>query len=230
MVLGPVPVDEIPPGYLNSVHSPFSGIFSRRMFPVARSHVGCTMALITGGAGVRGWGSITAASDGGDMHPEALVTVNVYVPGLMPAIVLVVPVPLTETLPGVRVRVQVPVAGSPLSATLPVDTAQVGWVIVPMTGAEGVSGWALITTADDGADVQPTALVTVKVYDPGASPVTVVLEPVPVTVRPPGVTVIVHSPEEGRLFRMTLPAGAAQVGCVTVPGTGAAGIALTVRV
>lgn len=164
------------------------------------------------------------------MHPEALVTVKVYVPGFIPVMVLAVPDPETDKLPGERVTVHEPVAGSPLSATLPVEVPQVGCVIVPMMGAEGVSGWAFITTADDDAEVQPAALVTVKVYDPGASPVTVVLEPVPVTVRPPGVTVIVHSPGEGRLFRMTLPAGAAQVGCVTVPGTGAAGIALTVRV
>lgn len=39
--------------------------------------------------------------------------------------------------PGERVRVQVPVAGSPVSSTLPVATEQVGWVIVPTTGGEG---------------------------------------------------------------------------------------------
>lgn len=41
---------------------------------------------------------------------------------------------------------------------------------------------------------------------------------------------IVQSPVAGRLFSTTLPAGDAQVGCVIVPGTGAAGRALTVSV
>lgn len=149
---------------------------------------------------------------------------------MMLPIVLVVPEPVTETLPGVRVMVQVPVAGSPLRDTLPVEVPHVGWVIVPMTGAEGVSGWALITTLDDRPETQPSALVTVKLYVPGTRPETEVLDPVPVTVLPPGVTVTVHSPVAGRLFRMTLPVGSEHDGCVTVPGIGAGGLALTVRV
>jgi hypothetical protein len=122
------------------------------------------------------------------------------------------------------------VAGSPLSATLPVDKAQVGGVIVPTTGAEGVSGCTLITTFDDAGDVQPSELVTVNVYVPGASPVIVVLVPDPVVVVLPGVRVMVQSPDAGRLLSITLPAGTAQVGCVTVPGRGAAGMAFTVSV
>lgn len=65
---------------------------------------------------------------------------------------------------------------------------------------------------------------------PGASPVIVVLVPEPVVVIPPGVLVTVHPPVEGRLFSITLPVGRAQVGCVTVPGTGAVGLAFTVNV
>ncbi len=42
----------------------------------------------------------------------------------------------------------VPKAGSPLRATLPVDKPQVGWVIVPIRGAEGVAGWGLITAGN----------------------------------------------------------------------------------
>ena len=57
--------------------------------------------------------------------------------------------------------VQLPV-GNPLSTTLPVDTAHVGWVIVPTVGAEGVEGWVLITTLAEADEVHPTALVTVK--------------------------------------------------------------------
>ena len=56
--------------------------------------------------------------------------------------------------------VQLP-AGKPVSSTLPVATAQVGWVIVPTAGAAGVTGWALITTLAEAAEVQPAALVTV---------------------------------------------------------------------
>jgi hypothetical protein len=88
--------------------------------------------------------------------------VKVYVPDGMADTVRVAPVPVIETLPGIRVRVQVPVAGSPLSATLPVESAHVGWVTVPIIGAAGVSGWALITTFADAAEIHPFAFVTVK--------------------------------------------------------------------
>ena len=40
--------------------------------------------------------------------------------------VVVVPVPVVVTPPGVRVTVQVPDEGKPLSTTPPVDTAHVG--------------------------------------------------------------------------------------------------------
>lgn len=121
-------------------------------------------------------------------------------------------------------------AGSPLNAALPVERAQVGCVRAPTTGAEGISGCVLMTTFADAGEVQPRALVTVKVYVPGESPAIVVLVPEPVLVVPPGLRVTVHSPVEGRLLSITLPVGRAQVGCVTVPGTGAVGLAFTVRV
>lgn len=76
---------------------------------------------------------------------------------------VLVPVPVVVTFPGVRVRVQVPLEGKPLKATLPVARAQVGWVMVPATGAVGVAGWVLITTFDDEEEVQPSELVTVNV-------------------------------------------------------------------
>jgi len=63
--------------------------------------------------------------------------------------------------PGVRVSVQLPVEGNPFNTTLPVDTAQVGWVIVPTVGAVGVAGCALITILADAGEIQPEALVTV---------------------------------------------------------------------
>ena len=49
-----------------------------------------------------------------------------------------VPEPVVVVPPGDLVNVQVPVAGNPDKTTLPVATAQVGWVIVPTVGAVGV--------------------------------------------------------------------------------------------
>jgi hypothetical protein len=69
---------------------------------------------------------MTTSPEADDMHPVALVTVNVYIPATIPDMVLVVPVPVVITFPGERVTVHVPVAGNPLRATLPVDRAQVG--------------------------------------------------------------------------------------------------------
>lgn len=105
---------------------------------------------------------IVAVPDTADIHPEALVTVKVYVPGRRPAIVVLVPVPAVVMLPGLRVSVQEPV-GREFKTTLPVATAHVGCVIVPITGATGVAGWTLIVAPDDGSDVHPVELVTVKV-------------------------------------------------------------------
>ncbi len=57
-----------------------------------------------------------------------------------PVIVPVVVEPVSDTPPGDAVTVQLPLDGRPLKATLPVAVAQVGWVIVPTTGADGVKG------------------------------------------------------------------------------------------
>ena len=75
--------------------------------------------------------------------------------------------------PGEAVKVQDPEAGSPLSTTLPVARAHVGWVIVPTVGAVGVAGCALITTLADAKEVHPAAFFTVKVYVPAARSVKV---------------------------------------------------------
>ena len=61
------------------------------------------------------------------------------------------------------VTVHVPDDGNPLKATLPVAVVQVGWVMAPTTGADGLSGDALMVALSDEAEVQPAALVTVKV-------------------------------------------------------------------
>ena len=77
---------------------------------------------------------------------------------------MLVPVPVEVAPPGERVRVQVPEAGRPLSATLPVATAQVGCVMAPMEGADGVEGCALMVTPEEETEVQPVDwLVTVQV-------------------------------------------------------------------
>jgi hypothetical protein len=77
--------------------------------------------------------------------------------------VTVVPVPVVVTPPGDRITVHSPVSGSPVNTTLPVDIAQVGWVMVPIVGAVGVGGCALIVTFAEEGDTQPAADVTVKV-------------------------------------------------------------------
>ena len=74
---------------------------------------------------------------------------------------MLVPVPAVVTAPGERVMTHVPDDGNPLNITLPVGTANVGWVIVPTTGAEGVGGCAGITTFAEGTDKHPSAVVTV---------------------------------------------------------------------
>ena len=76
---------------------------------------------------------------------------------------MVVPVPVLLTPLGFLVIVQVPDAGNPLRATLPVEVMHVGLVIIPITGAVGVAGCALIVIAADEGEVHPAALVTVKV-------------------------------------------------------------------
>ena len=69
---------------------------------------------------------MTTLTDATEVHPEALVTVKVYVPVTSPDIVVLVPVPVVVAPPGDRVKVQVPEAGKPLSTTLPEARVQVG--------------------------------------------------------------------------------------------------------
>lgn len=94
---------------------------------------------------------------GAEVHPEELVTVKLYVPGET-VMVLLAPVPVIA--PGFIVHVP---SGSPLSTTVPVETAQVGCVTVPTTGVAGVGGCGLITISIVDNDTHPRALVTVNV-------------------------------------------------------------------
>ena len=123
-------------------------------------------------------------------------------PAAIPDMVLLKPVPAIA--PGLIVQFP---AGKPFNITTPVDTAQVGCEIVPTTGADGVTGRALITMLGVGNEVHPIALLTVKVYVPATSPVLVYVEPVPAIA--PGL--IIQFPA-GKLFNITLPVETEQVG------------------
>jgi hypothetical protein len=72
-------------------------------------------------------------------------------------IVVLFPVPAID--PGLSVHT--PVAGSPVITTLPVEEEhEAGWVIAPITGAEGDEGAGLISTMEDATDIHPASLVT----------------------------------------------------------------------
>lgn len=129
-----------------------------------------------------------------------------------PETVVVVPVPDIVVPSGFLVNVHLPDEGRLVNITLPDSRVQVGWVIVPTDGTEGVEGCALITALADDADVQPDEFVTVKVYILAGSPEIVTVVPVPEYVSPPGVLVMVHVPAGGNPLSTTLPVSTAHVG------------------
>jgi len=69
---------------------------------------------------------MTTLADEDEIHPNAFVTVNVYVPAANPDTVALVPEPVVVVPPGERVKVQVPLDGKPVNITLPVARIQVG--------------------------------------------------------------------------------------------------------
>jgi hypothetical protein len=70
-------------------------------------------------------------------------------------------VPLPVIPPGLMVHV--PVAGRPLSTTLPVVAIhEAGCVMVPTIGAVGADGALFIITSAEARDIHPAALVTSK--------------------------------------------------------------------
>jgi hypothetical protein len=156
---------------------------------------------------------ITTLAEGADVQPAALVTVKLYVPGASADMIELDPFPVTAD----GLIVQFPV-GSPLSTTLPVATAQVGWVMTPIRGVAGLAGCGLMMMFAVGADVHVASLVTVKLYVPATNPVIVFVVPVPVIA--PGL--MVQLPD-GRPFRITLPVELLQVVCVIAPTIGAGG-------
>ena len=137
------------------------------------------MGPMDGDVGVNGCALITTGADTSEVHPEALVTKKIYVPGNRSDTVVLVPVPEQVISPGSCVNVQVPFAGKLSRNTLPVSTVHVGWVTVPIDGDAGVIGCTLITTGADSSEVHPETLVTAKVYVLGANSDMVVLVPIP---------------------------------------------------
>ena len=97
------------------------------------------------------------------MQPAELVTVNLKVPDGRDETIVLIPLPVVVTLPGVRFIVQLPVDGSPLNSTLPVVAEHVVGVIVPTIGAAGVTGCGFMTTLPDEAEEQLFGMVTVNV-------------------------------------------------------------------
>jgi len=112
--------------------------------------------------GLPGCRGITTCDEKRELQPNSFVTLKVYDPGGRAEITVFAPVPVFSMPPGLRINVHGPVAGSPLSITLPVDRKQVGGVIVPATGVEGVDGGTGITTFAEKADVHPGSFVIVK--------------------------------------------------------------------
>ena len=151
-----VPVPAIAPGLI--IHIPVAGRPFNTTLPVVAIHEeGWVIDPIIGGVGATGAGLITTLADSTDMHPASLVTLKLYVPGARFERVVVEPVPAID--PGLRVHI--PVAGRPFNTTLPVGAAQVdGCVTVPIIGANGATGAALITTVADASEIHPASLVT----------------------------------------------------------------------
>ena len=77
-------------------------------------------------------------------------------PEIKPERVVLVPEPAIA--PGLIAQFS---EGKPIKMTLPVETAQVGCVIVDIEGVAGVSGCKFIVIAADADEMHPTELVTV---------------------------------------------------------------------
>ena len=120
--------------------------------------------------GLAGSPVISMLADAAEVHPAALVTVNVYVPlsGKLLIVVLAV-LPVVVTLPGVLVTVQLPL-GKPLNTTLPVGVVHVGWVIAPTIGAVTTGQVKFITAVPVFELCFPAASIALKGIDTEVAP------------------------------------------------------------
>ena len=101
--------------------------------PVGTKQVGWVMAPTVGAAGVVGCALMIILVVLADVHPDALVTLKLYMPVERTGTLVLVPEPVMLT----GLIVQLPDDGKPFNTTLPVDTKQVGWVMVPTVGVVG---------------------------------------------------------------------------------------------
>lgn len=81
-----------------------------------------------------------------------------------------VPVPLVIMSPGLRINVHVPAEGNPLSTTLPVGTAQVRLVIVPIAGGVGMEFTVRVYVPTPETQGAPKGLLVVTVMITVLSP------------------------------------------------------------
>jgi hypothetical protein len=116
-----------------------------------------------GMAGDPGAELTTTLPEAADLQPVELVTVKVYVPGGRPETVVLVPDPVVTTSPGVLIKFQVPDEGNPLNITLPVGTAHVGCVTVPVAGAAGMAFTVKLYVVTAAVHGDPTGLLVVTV-------------------------------------------------------------------
>ena len=118
----PVPADANAPGYLVNVHVPVAGNPFKATLPVGEKHVGGVIVPTAGAPGLPGCMLITTDAEAPEVQPDELDTINEYDPASKPVIVVLVPVPVAFTVPGLRVNVHVPDSGSKFNITLPKDS------------------------------------------------------------------------------------------------------------
>ena len=119
-----------------------------------------------GVAGIDDGALMVTLPDDTEVHPAALVTVNVYAPAARLFIVVLAPVPIVVIAPGLPVIVQLP-GGNPLSTTDPVATVQLGCVMVPTVGAATTGGSVTVTVFDVAVQEGLLISLAVIVYVPG---------------------------------------------------------------
>ena len=131
------PVPDIAPGLI--VQFP-AGKPLNSTPPLATAQVGCVIMPTTGADGDPGCALITTLAEAKEIHPAALVTVKAYVPATSPDRVVLDPVP--EIAPGLMIQFP---GGKLVRTTLPVGTAQEGWVMAPIIGANGLGFTVTLT-------------------------------------------------------------------------------------